>query len=179
MFGICLHNRHGRFLSACCLPVDHVSTYCVSDGGIRGRARMKGVASSCVYHLPPAFPIQCVSVSVCFCFLSVSHALFFFRFLFIFSFVIEKGSMVLFDCPISYILRLGCLQILAAVRGTPAVLELVFFVTPDGGWLICLDAHPWSAPRCSIRRLCTCSIHDAACIFFLYLVLESGGQEGR
>lgn len=140
---------------------------------------MKGVASSCVYHLPPAFTIQCVSVSVCFCFLSVSHALFFFRFLFIFSFVTEKGSMVLFDCPISYISRLGCLQILAAVRGTPAVLELVFFVTPDGGWLICLDAHPWSAPRCSIRRLCTCSIHDAACILFLYLVLESGGQGGR
>lgn len=118
---------------------------------------------------------QCASVSFrvsCFILYSVSFHL---------SFVTEKGSMVLFDCPISYILRLGWLQILAAVRDTPAVLELVSFfsVTPDGGWLICLDAHPWSAPRCSIRRLCTCSIHYAACIFFLYLVLESGGQGGR
>ncbi|PWY76575.1 hypothetical protein BO83DRAFT_233432 [Aspergillus eucalypticola CBS 122712] len=149
--------------------------------GIRGRARMKGVASSCVYYLPPAFLFNVFFVSMCFGFLSCLMLYSLFCFFLSLSFVTEKGSMVLFDCPISYILRLGWLQILAAVRDTPAVLELVsfFFVTPDGGWLICLDAHPWSAPRCSIRRLCTCSIHYAACIFFLYLVLEPGGQGGR
>lgn len=70
---------------------------------------MKGVASSCVYYLPPAFLSNVFIVLMCFGFLSclMLYSFFFSVPFSSLSFVTEKGSMVLFDCPISYIFAAG------------------------------------------------------------------------